>query len=117
MRPSVPEPKTPVSVLPAVSVARASGYMLEIGTFRQMPIRLPLAEAIRRAIAEKAAESASAGVDHFLALLGPVEPASANGGSEAGWRLAYYQGSQAEHEAIERAVGQVQRLTPLMRVN
>jgi len=29
--------------------------MIEIGTLRQMPIRLPLASAIRHAIAEKAA--------------------------------------------------------------
>ena len=82
-----------------------------------MPIRLPPASAIRRAIAEKAAESASASVDHFLDLLGPVEPAFGGGGSETSWRLAYYQGSHAEHDAIERAVGQVQRQTPLMRVN
>jgi len=39
------------------------------------------------------------------------------GGAETGWRLSYYQGSQEENEAIERAVGQVQRQTPLMRVN
>jgi len=82
-----------------------------------MPIRLPLADAIRHAIAEKAAESSPAGVDHFLALLGPVEPAFGTGGPETSWRLAYYQGSRSDHEAIERAVGQVQRLTPLMRVN
>jgi len=82
-----------------------------------MPIRLPLAESIRHAIAQKAAESSAAGVEHFLDLLGPVEPAFGSGGQETSWRLAYYQGSHAEHEAIERAVGQVQRLTPLMRVN
>jgi hypothetical protein len=83
-----------------------------------MPIRLPLASAIRHAIAEKAAEGSAASVDHFLDLLGPVEPAFGTGAAaETSWRLAYYQGSRAEHEAIERAVGQVQRQTPLMRVN
>lgn len=82
-----------------------------------MPIRLPLASAIRRSIAEKAAEASDHNVDHFLDLLGPVEPAFGGGGNETSWRLAYYQGSHKEHEAIERAVGQVQRLTPLMRVN
>jgi len=82
-----------------------------------MPIRLPLASAIRHAIATKAAEASTASVDHFLGLLGPVEPASGVGGAETGWRLSYYQGSQEENAAIERAVGQVQRQTPLMRVN
>lgn len=83
-----------------------------------MPIRLPSAEAIRRSVAEKAAEAASGRVDHFLALLGPVEPAfSAANGTETSWRLAHYQGSRDEHEIIERAVSVVQRLTPLMRVN
>ena len=83
-----------------------------------MPIRMPPASAIRRAIAEKAAEASAASVDHFLDLLGPVEPAFGGGmGTETSWRLSYYQGSHAEHDAIERAVGQVQRETPLMRVN
>lgn len=82
-----------------------------------MPIRLPLPTAIRRSIAEKAAEASGRSVDHFLDLLGPVEPAFGGGNCETSWRLSYYQGSRAEHEAIERAVGQVQRLTPLMRVN
>jgi len=83
-----------------------------------MPIRLPLASAIRHAIAEKAAEASATSVDHFLDLLGPVEPAFGMGAAaETSWRLSYYQGSQEEHEAIERAVGQVQRQTPLMRVN
>lgn len=82
-----------------------------------MPIRLPLASAIRHAIAAKAAEASSTTVDHFLKLLGPVEPAFGISSAETSWRLSYYQGSQEEHEAIERAVGQVQRQTPLMRVN
>ena len=55
--------------------------------------------------------------DHFLELLGPVEPAFGGGSAETSWRLSYYQGSQAEHQAIERAIGQIQRETPLMRVN
>jgi hypothetical protein len=87
-------------------------------TYRQMPIRLPRAEAIRRAIAEKAAESAAGPVDHFLKLIGPVEPALGRSSwPETAWRLAYYQGTRDEHEAIEHAVGQIQRVTPLMRVN
>jgi hypothetical protein len=91
--------------------------MFDIGN-RQMPIRLPQAEVIRRSIAEKAAEASAATVDHYLDLLGPVEPAfKAIDGHEASWRLTYYQGSPDEHDAIERAVGMVQRLNPLMRVN
>jgi|KBSMisStandDraft_5_1062788.scaffolds.fasta_scaffold32785_5 hypothetical protein len=91
--------------------------MIEIGTLRQMPIRLPLASAVRYAIAEKAAAASANSVDHFLSLLGPVEPAFGGGAQETSWRLAYYQGSHAEHDAIQRAVGEVQRQTPLMRVN
>ena len=92
--------------------------MLDLGTYRQMPIRLPRAETIRRAIAEKAAESAAGPVDQFLDLLGPVEPALGRGGwPKTAWRLAYYQGTRDEHEAIERAIGQIQRASPLMRVS
>ena len=82
-----------------------------------MPIRLPHAEAIRRAIAEKAAETSASGVDQYLALIGPVEAAFGGGATETSWRLAYYQGSREEHDAIERAVGLVQRQTPLMQVS
>jgi hypothetical protein len=81
-----------------------------------MPIRLPGPDAIRQRIAEMAADATSARPDHYLALLGPIEPASRMGGDEAAWRLAYYQGSRVEHDAIERAVGMVQRISPLMRV-
>jgi hypothetical protein len=83
-----------------------------------MPIRLPRAEAIRRAIAERAAERGRGAVDHFLRLIGPVEPAFGPGANpEASWRLAYYQGTRDEHEAIECAIGLVQRQMPLMRVS
>jgi hypothetical protein len=92
--------------------------MSNISTVREMPIRLPGGAAIRHAIAERAAETLAGSVDHVLGLLGPVEPAFAGGdGIEADWRLAYYQGSRAEHEAIERAMGLVRRTTPLMRVD
>ena len=80
-----------------------------------MPIRLPRPAVIRRSIAEKAAESRLGSPEYFLQLIGPVEPAFVGGeGREASWRLAHYQGSPDEHAAIERAVGLVQRLTPLM---
>jgi len=82
-----------------------------------MPIRLPLASAIRHAIAERAAAASAHSIDHFLDLLGPVEPAFGGGPQETSWRLAYYQGSQAEHDAIQRAIGLVQRQTPLMRID
>lgn len=82
-----------------------------------MPIRLPPADAIRRAIAEKAAETSASDVDQYLTLIGPVEPAFGGDAAETSWRLAYYQGSREEHDAIERAVGVVQRQTPLMQVS
>ena len=82
-----------------------------------MPIRMPQAETIRREIAERAAEASSASVDHYLELLGPVEPAFASGGRETAWRLTYYQGSPDEHDAIERAVSLVHRQTPLMSIS
>jgi hypothetical protein len=82
-----------------------------------MPIRLPGADAIRRAIAERAAETSASGVDQYLSLIGPVEPAFGAGAAETSWRLAYYQGSRDEHDAIERAVGMIQRQTPLMQVS
>ena len=91
--------------------------MLDAGTVRQMPIRLPEAETIRREIAERAAHVSSASMEHYLALIGPVEPAVTHGSGESAWRLAYYQGSREEHDAIERAVGQIQRETPLMRAD
>jgi len=112
------EPKIPVSVGTRGVSSGLIMQMLDIGTHREMPIRLPRADAIRRAIAERAAEVSAVAVDHYLDLLGPVEPAFAGGtGPESAWRLAYYQGSPDDHQAIERAVGIVQRQTPLMRVN
>ncbi|HWI86468.1 MAG TPA: hypothetical protein VNT42_09130 [Sphingomonas sp.] len=81
-----------------------------------MPIRLPGPDAIRQTIAERAADVSAAPVDHYLGLLGPVEP-TYSAGREGPWRLSYYGGSRQEHDAIERAVGMVQRLNPLMRTN
>ena len=92
--------------------------MLDTRTARQMPIRNPHPEVIRRLIAEKAAEHAARTVDHFLQLIGPVEPAHKGmDGTETAWRLAYYQGALEEHAAIERAVCHVQRAMPLMRAD
>lgn len=83
-----------------------------------MPIRLPQADAIRHAIAERAAEGSAGDADYFLGLIGPVEPTLGFSDClEAGWRLVYYQGTREEHDAIERAVGQVRRQTPLMWVS
>jgi len=92
--------------------------MLETRIARQMPIRNPHPEVIRRLIAEKAAETAASSVEHFLELIGPVEPAHRGvDGAETGWRLGYYQGALEDHAAIERAVCHVQRAMPLMRTD
>lgn len=88
--------------------------VFNLETDRRMPIRLPEPEAIRRMIAEKAADVSTTAADRYLELLGPVEPSYAVQG-EAPWRLSYYGGSREQNTAIERAVGMVQRITPLMR--
>jgi hypothetical protein len=79
-----------------------------------MPIRMPTPDAIRKKIARAASESGGASVEHFLALLGPVELICT--GSEGSWRLVYYLGSLGEVEAIESAVAAVHRSNPLVRV-
>lgn len=81
-----------------------------------MPMRLPGPETIRRRIAQLAADVSAAPVEHYLGLLGPVEATAVVDMREAPWRLSYYQGSRQEHDAIERAIGAVQRTDPLMRV-
>jgi hypothetical protein len=79
-----------------------------------MPIRTLSAEAIRREIAETAAEATGSATERYLGLLGPVEMIS-SGDRSYGWRLSHYLGSPEEHDAIERAIGTVQRRHPLMR--
>lgn len=81
-----------------------------------MAIWMPPAEMIRHRIAEKAAEFAGRSLDHFLSLLGEVEPVSAGTGSDgSSWRLAGHFGSVDDIATIHRAVALVQREHPLMR--
>jgi hypothetical protein len=80
-----------------------------------MPIRLPGPEVIRRRIAETAAEMSGSAIDHYLSLLGAIEPlGSAQRGDGVPWRLNAYYGSYAECETIERAVESVQRIYPIL---
>jgi hypothetical protein len=80
-----------------------------------MPIRLPGPEVVRRRIAETAAEMSGCSIDHYLSLLGAIEPLdSARDGDGVPWRLTAYYGSYAECEAIERAVESVQRVNPIL---
>jgi hypothetical protein len=81
-----------------------------------MPLRTPTAETIRRQIAEIAAQEAHRSVEHFLDLIGPVEIIGAGHGT-GGWRLSHYVGAAEEHEAIQRAVGEVQRRHRLVRAD
>jgi hypothetical protein len=83
---------------------------------QRMPIRLPGADQVRRRIAEVAAQLSEDSTDHYLSLLGAIEPVSAQAGSNgSAWRLSAYYGSYAETDAIEQAVQLVQRIYPLVR--
>jgi len=84
---------------------------------RRMPIRLPGPELVRRRIAETAAEISGGAIDHYLSLLGAIEPLGSLGdGDGVAWRLTAYYGSYAECETIERAVEAVQRIYPILDV-
>ena len=82
-----------------------------------MPIRLPSPDAIRERIAEETAGISGQTMEQAIHLLGPVEPTEAADMRAVAWRLSYYQGSRKQHEAIERAIGIVQRTDPLMRLS
>jgi len=91
--------------------------LLPSGTAPQMPIRLPDAESIRRQIADAAASLRGESSDRYLALLGRVVPTWPPTAADTPWRLSGYQGAYEDGLAIERAVGVVQRRSPLMRVD
>lgn len=82
----------------------------------RMPIRLPDGNLIRQRIAEIAASNSGGSIDHYLSLLGRIEPIPADTEVDgAAWRLTAYHGSYAETAAIERAVQSVQRTYPFLR--
>jgi hypothetical protein len=87
---------------------------VDVGSPGRMPLRTPTAEAIRRQIAEIAAQQVHRPLDALLELLGPVEIIGSGNGA-GGWRLLHYVGSAEEHEAIQRAVAEVQRRHRLVR--
>ena len=82
----------------------------------QMPIRLPDAEAIRRQIADAAAAFRGEPADRYLDILGSVEPTWPSTAQESPWRLSGYLGAYEESLAIERAITEVMRRSPLIRV-
>ena len=88
--------------------------MIETGSKRRMPIRLPRADLLRRRIAETAAELSGQSVDHYLERIGPVEPVLSSQDEHASWRLGACYGSYAELDIIDQAVRAVRRLHPLM---
>jgi len=88
--------------------------LVDVGSSGRMPLRTPTAETIRRQIAEIAAQEVHRPLDTLLKLLGPVEIIGSGDGAN-GWRLSHYVGSAEEHEAIQRAVGEVQRRHRLVR--
>lgn len=81
-----------------------------------MPIRLPNAESIRRQIADAAAAIKGEPTEHYLKLLGEVEPTWPPTANQSPWRLSGYLGGYEDGQAIEHAVTLVLRRTPLMRV-
>jgi len=83
----------------------------------QMPIRLPDAESIRRQIADAAAALRGESPARYLALIGSVEPTWPPTTTNSPWRLSSYVGAPEDSVAIERAVGVVQRRSPLMRID
>jgi hypothetical protein len=81
----------------------------------RMPVHLPTAECIRRQIAESAAALGGEPVDHYLAVLGAVEPIWPSARGESPWRLSGYIGAYQDGVAIERATAIVRRDCPLLR--
>jgi len=83
-----------------------------------MPIRLPTVDAIRKEIAERAAEITSGSAQYLSGLLGPVEAVhEGRHASEARWRLAYYHGTPSQNAAIEQAAAIVQRAKPFIQAD
>jgi hypothetical protein len=82
---------------------------------QRMPIRLPATDVVRQRIAEVAAQQSGGSSDHYLSLLGTIEPVLVfqDGGGTA-WRLSAYWGSYSEGDAIERAVDSVRRIYPFV---
>ena len=89
--------------------------LIETEVKGRMPIRLPGAELVRRRIAEVAAQISGRSVDHYLQLIGPIEPVLASLEREgAPWRLSACYGSYHDLNIVDQAVQTVQRTHPLM---
>jgi len=88
--------------------------MIETGSNRRMPIRLPRADLLRQRIAEAAADLSGLSVDHYLERIGSIEPVLSSHDEGTSWRLSACHGSYAELDIIHQAVQAVQRMHPLM---
>jgi hypothetical protein len=78
---------------------------------------LPHAASIRSRIAQAASELSASSSEHFLSLLGLVEPVEIGSDGAATWRLAGYYGNAFDNAAIERAVASIHRTYPHMRAH
>lgn len=88
--------------------------LVDTGSKRRMPIRLPRGESLRSRIAEAAAEISGLSADYYLERIGPVEPVLSSEYEGSSWRLAACHGSYEDLEIISRAAQAVQRLYPLI---
>jgi hypothetical protein len=111
--------KTWHSALDGIPWKRFRDVALIISTTREdrrMPIVRPLPDVIRWRIAQVASELSDHAADHFLNLMGPVEPVSHGMAEDEGsWRLASYFGTRDDAMTIERAIAIVHREHPLMK--
>jgi hypothetical protein len=83
-----------------------------------MPIRMPSAASVRECITQIAAQVSGRDPSHFDSLLGPVVPTQASLRSrQSDWRLAFYHGSPADNEVIQRAITHVQRSHPFIDID
>ena len=89
--------------------------LIESGAGPRMPINLPGPDELRQLIAETAAQLSGGSANHYLSLIGPVEPLLKVAGDDgAPWRLSAFFGSYSDVEMIDQAAQAVQRMHPRM---
>lgn len=82
-----------------------------------MPISLPTADAVRKAIGARAAKALSVAATEILERIGPIVPSDPVSTGESAWRVAYCHGTYAELRAIEAAASDVRRATPFIALS
>ncbi len=89
--------------------------LVESGAGPRMPINLPGSDQLRQLIAEMAAQLSGGSIDHYLSLIGRVEPLLTVAGDDgAPWRLSAFFGSYSDVEMIDQAAQAIQRTHPRM---